>query len=239
MNIINTNARSLSPKIDSFIECYEELNVDIAVITETWLKDGPHLDQDLLDLERGAGIGSLTLNRDPNPSTRVAHGGVAIFFQSSVFSFKTFRFDNPHKFEILPAVLSIKGSARKLVVVAAYVPPNYTVPRARQCLEHIESLVIEVRRKFRDPYIVVAGDFNQWGIDQALIEFPDLREVHVGPTRGERAIDRLFCNFTRGITASGTVPPLETEAEQGQEAEVTTLSHTCQLRSRLGKLMSG
>ena len=159
--IINTNARSLSPKIDSFIQCYEELNVDIAVITETWLKNGAHLDQDLLDLERGAGIGSLALNRDPNPNTGVAHGGVAVFFRSSVFSFEVFRFENPHKFEILPAVSTIRGSARKLVVVAAYIPPNYTVPRARQCMDHIESLIIEIRQKFQDPYVVVAGDFNQ------------------------------------------------------------------------------
>ena len=108
---------------------------------------------------------------------------------------------------------NLRGSTRKLVVVAAYIPPNYTVPRAKQCLEHIENTIIDIIRRYNNPYLIVAVDFNQWEIDQALAEFQDLREVHVGPTRGDRAIDRLFCNMTAGILASGTVPPLETAPE--------------------------
>ena len=78
----------------------------------------------------------------------------------------------------------------------------------------------------------MAGDFNQWEIDQALIEFPDLCEVHVGPTRGDRAIDRLFCNMSRSIFASGTVPPLETEAEEAARSNhlITYMSTKIQLR---------
>ena len=212
MTIINTNARSLAPKIDSLIECFSELEVDVAVVTETWLKGGELLEKDISDLELGAGIGAVVKNRQPNPRTGVAHGGVGIFFRKSVSSFKTFRYANPENFEVLPAFTTLRGSARKLVVVAAYIPPNYPVPRARQCLDFIESLIIQVRLTFRDPYIVVAGDFNQWQIDQALVEFPDISEVHVGPTRGDRAIDRLFCNMTRSLLSSGTVPPLETES---------------------------
>ena len=46
-------------------------------------------------------------------------------------------------------------------MLAAYIPPNYAVPRAKQCLEYIENLVIDIRRTYRDPYLVVAEDFNQ------------------------------------------------------------------------------
>ena len=113
---------------------------------------------------------------------------------------------------------NLRGSTRKLVVVAAYVPPNYPVPRARQCLEYIENLVIEIRRTYRDPYLVVAGDFNQWDIGDALAEFQDLKEVHIGSTWGDRAINRLFCNMHRGISASGMVPPLQTTGEDGRIA---------------------
>ena len=35
LNLINTNARSLCPKIDSLLDCFEELEVDLAVVTET------------------------------------------------------------------------------------------------------------------------------------------------------------------------------------------------------------
>ena len=55
------------------------------------------------------------------------------------------------------------------------------------------------------------GDFNQWPVDEALSEFPDVKEAPVGPTRKDRCIDRVFTNFGRAITDTGTVPPLEPE----------------------------
>ena len=49
INIINTNARSLCPKIESLIDCFEELEVTLGVVTETWLADGDSLDRDIQD----------------------------------------------------------------------------------------------------------------------------------------------------------------------------------------------
>ena len=211
LTIINTNARSLCPKIDSLIDCFSELDVDISIITETWLKDSPQLDQDLADLEQGAGLSAILLNRAPNPTTGVSHGGVAVIYKKRIGNFKRISVSNPNNFEVLPVIGSLRGSSRKIVVIAAYLPPNYSVPRAASCIEYIEGVLIEVRRQYRDPYIVLGGDFNQWSIQDATAEFVDMREIHVGPTRGDRAIDRLFCNMSRSVTASGTVPPLETE----------------------------
>ena len=74
----------MGPKIDSLIDCFSELEADIAVVTETWFRDGNELSQDLADLENGTGIASLTRNRDPNPSTGVAHGGVAILYKKRI-----------------------------------------------------------------------------------------------------------------------------------------------------------
>ena len=211
MTLINTNARSLCPKIDSLIDCFQELSVDIAIITETWLKDGQDLEQNLSDLEHGAGLSLIPLNREPNPATGVAHGGVAVVYRKKVGSFKKIDFPNPHGYEVLPVVGSIRGSSRKLVVIAAYLPPNYTVPRGAGCLEHIENVLVHVKQRFKDPFIALGGDFNQWSGEDAIAEYPDMREVLVGPTRGDRAIDRLFTNMSRSLITSGTVPPLEAE----------------------------
>ena len=63
--IINTNARSLTPKIQSFIDNFLELDASISVVTETWLADGPGLDADLDDLLLGTGINLITRNRAP------------------------------------------------------------------------------------------------------------------------------------------------------------------------------
>ena len=95
--------------------------------------------------------------------------------------------------------------------MACYLPPNYNVHRGKEALEHIENIVIDLKRTYKDPFIMVTGDFNQWPVQDALQEFPDIREIDVGPTRGDRSIDRIFSNFGRAVTESGTVPPLEPE----------------------------
>lgn len=90
------------------------------------------LTEDQRDLELGVGLGSLVLNREPNARMGVAHNGVGIFYRKAVGDFKTVQIPYP---EVLPAVSTIRGSARKLVAVAAYIPLNYAVPWAKQCLE--------------------------------------------------------------------------------------------------------
>ena len=82
INIISTNARSLCPKIDSLIDCCEEMDTTIGIITEMWLADGESLDRDLHDLARGAGLGMICLNRPPG-QRGVSHGGVAIVYDLS------------------------------------------------------------------------------------------------------------------------------------------------------------
>ena len=59
VTIINTNARSLCPKIDSLIDCLEEMNSSVGIITETWLADGASLEDDITDLIHGAGVGLI------------------------------------------------------------------------------------------------------------------------------------------------------------------------------------
>ena len=185
MTLINTNACSLTPKIESLVDCFEELDVDMAVVKETWLWDGPALTRDLEDLEDGAGLITLTLNRDPHPVMGVSHGGVAFIYKKKIGSFKKIDFHNPEKFEILPVIGTVRGTSRKMVVVSVYIPPNYNIPRGSACLDAVEGLVLEIKAKYRDPYIIVAGDFNQWRIQDSLQEFADISESLVGPTRGD------------------------------------------------------
>ena len=185
------------------------MSVDIAVVTETWLKDGPDLEQDLRDLEDGAGLCAITLNRPPN-HTGVSHGGVAVITRKNMGNFKKFAIRNPEGYEVLPVVGSVQGTTRKLAVVAAYIPPNYTTAKGKGCVDFVEDLILELKRKFRDPFIIMAGDFNQWEIGASVTEYPDIKEAAVGPTRRDRCLDRIFSNMSRGITEAGTVPPLQT-----------------------------
>ena len=86
-NIINTNARSISPKIECFIEYLNELNTSVAFFIETWLTDGVPLQNDILDLEEATGFSMLYKNRLPN-ARGYSTGGVALAFRKSSISFK-------------------------------------------------------------------------------------------------------------------------------------------------------
>ena len=156
----------------------------------------------------------LTLNRPPNPRTGVAHGGVAVIYKKGMGNFKVIQHHNPEGYEVLPTIGTLCGTTRKMIVVAVYIPPNYSVPKGNACLDYVENLILDLKRKYRDPYIVVGGDFNQWQIQTALQEYPDMSEIHVGPTRRDRAIDRIFCNMARSVQTSGTLPPLEAESSE-------------------------
>ena len=82
-----------------------------------------------------------------------------------------------------------------MVVIGFYLPLNYPVKRAKGALSFIADCITQAKRKFNDPIVVVAGDFNQWKAESAVKDFIDLKEAKVGKTRGDHSIDRLFCNY--------------------------------------------
>ena len=85
-------------------------------------------------------------------------------------------------------------------------PPNITTVELRlipTVLQHVADVVVNIKRKFNVPYILIAGVFNQWRAADALDEFADVTEVQVGATRGSRKIDRIFSNMGRSVVESG------------------------------------
>lgn len=93
----------------------------------------------------------------------VAHGGVALLWKESAVGFKRVDVKNPQDFEVLVCAGSIPGQTRKLVVVSCYLPPNYKRSRGEAGLEHISDVIVAMKQRFTDPYLVVTGDFNETG----------------------------------------------------------------------------
>ena len=187
----------------------QEIDSGIAVVTETWMKDGEGLTDQAEDLSLGAGVGIAHRNRNMHRNG-VAYGGVAVLWQERLATLKKLTIEHAD-YEVLVVGGSVKGLGRKVLVVACYLPPNLTPGRAEQCMDFISDAVMEGKRRYKDPLVFVAGDFNQWHIEDYLMDYGDLREVQVGPTRGGRSIDRIFCNGSRMVTEAGTLEPLETE----------------------------
>ena len=120
----------------------------------------------------------ICLNR-PKNDRGFLHGGVAVTYRDSEVSMRRMKLHNPHGHEVMATTGMMKGTSRRLVVVASYVPPNYTVARGRAALEFTAGAVAEAKRRFDDPLLILAGDYNQWEIQQHLEDFPDLVELQV------------------------------------------------------------
>ena len=165
-------------------------------------------------------------NRLPS-ANGVCHGGVAIILKNNSSKGITYPFNHPENYEALPLPLQINldSITRKIVIIAAYIPPNYTTARGKVSLQHICDLVLDIKRKISGAYILIAGDFNQWEIGDALLDYPELVEVPTPPTRGDRHIDKIFTNWHEHIHESGVLPPLETE---GPPDTVTRSDHEIQ-----------
>ena len=153
LTIINTNARSLCPKINFLVDCFGEMDAGIG-----WLADGSSLNEDVEDLAKGAGLGFLYRNR-PFTERGLSHGGVAIVYKRSDFTFRNYEFENEENYEIVAAVDSMPGHSRKMIIVACYLPPGYSVGRGRGALHFMEDLLMEMKQKYSDPFILVGGDF--------------------------------------------------------------------------------
>ena len=110
--MLNTNARSLCPKISSLIDSFNDLSASVGIITETWLTDWDSLE----GLVLRTGLKMICKNRDPN-ERGYSHGGVAVAFKEPAVTLKEVRLHNPRKFEVLLTSGTIRGCSRKLCVV--------------------------------------------------------------------------------------------------------------------------
>lgn len=68
--------------------------------------------------------------------------------------------DNPENFEVLITAANLPCYKEKLITIACYLPLNYPVPKGRAAVSYIEDVVIEVKRRFKDPFLVIVDDFN-------------------------------------------------------------------------------
>ena len=84
----------------------------------------------------------------------------------------------------------------------------------------MSDVIDEAKRQFAECSVMLAGDFNHRPVEEAVEDHLEMHEVPHGNTRGNRAIDRTFTNFTRAITECGTLPPLETEVGQASDHKV-------------------
>ena len=203
-----TNARSLSPKIISLHTFFEEHKLDIALITESWLRDGQVLDRDVIDLEYGTNLKILYKNRPKrrNGMRRVG-GGVSIVFNKLTCSLRERKITG-NEFELVAAVGRIGRVTRPVAVFCAYLEPRMRNTELDSLCQLLSEEILAVKVAMKDPIIIFGGDLNRKDVVAAFNDFADIVRNNHDPTRRGVCLEVFFSNAT--VDSTSVWPPLET-----------------------------
>ena len=209
-NVLLTNARSLSPKILSLQTFFEEHEVDFALITESWLKDGSVLDRDVVDLEHGTNLKIIYKNRPVrSTSNRRVGGGVSIIFDKASCNFRERRVPTKGaRFELVAATGKTTKSDRKVAIFCVYLPPKLLVKDLNTLRDILAEQVLQLKTNGNDPVFFIGGDVNRRDLGPAFDAFIDIEQKNFMPTRRGACLDVMFSNAS--IASSSIWPPLET-----------------------------
>lgn len=190
--IINTNAQSLVPKRNE-LELYIRSNhVELACITETWLKNNVP--------DACVSIDGFNLER--RDRTDINGGGVCCYIQSGTPYFVWKELHNPD-LETLWLTLRPQHMPRQfshLSVGIIYHPPGCTArPRKdRPMLNHIQQCLDTILSKHPHSGVCVVGDFNKLK-DAELKRYP-LKQIVTTPTHGDSILDCMYTNMSDMFT---------------------------------------
>ena len=202
-----TNARSLSPKILSLHEYFEEHELHVAMVTESWLKDGAVLNRDVVDMEYGTNLKIIYKNRPGRGvGARRVGGGVSIIYNKSKCSLRERKIAG-NKYELVAAVGNIGRSKRQVAFFCLYVEPRTRVHELEQLCDLISNDILDLKAK-SNPIIFLGGDLNRRSLSGAVQAFPDIVQINNEPTRLNACLDVLLSN-AEGLS-SMVWPPLAT-----------------------------
>ena len=139
------------PKIESLLSTLDEMEADVACVTETWLL-GRHekVCQDIVDRTR---YGLIERNRQGRRG-----GGVCILYNKDHIHMTRCRLlDSGSNFEVVAAIGRRTRQRRKTLVISAYLPPKYTPEQNKNFLNYLCDCILTLKNRYSDPYIIIGG----------------------------------------------------------------------------------
>ena len=202
-----TNARSLSPKIHSLHDCFEEHELQVAMITESWLKDSTILNRDIIDLEYGTNLKIIYRNRPSKTvGARRVGGGVSIVYDKTKCSLRERKIVG-NKYELVAAVGKIGKAQRQVAFFCLYIEPKTKAQELEQICDLISNDILDLKAS-TNPIVFLGGDLNRRSLNAAVQAFPDIVQVNNEPTRRTACLDILMSDAP-DISAA-VWPPLAT-----------------------------
>ena len=210
------NCQSLKMKLKSLAENFKMNKTSFIITNETWFKARDRQLKTMLEeLEDEYDIRAIRKDRKLG-KTGLAHGGVAVFYDSSRCSFRKFQLNalrgkEVREYELLAVRGNLKGIKREIVVFSCYIPPKLKKKEVTSILETLTDAISEAKAKANCPWIVVAGDWNRYNTSSITKLFPDLKKKETGPTRGAATLDYSFSNFDDQIVNAEVCFPVESK----------------------------
>lgn len=154
--------------MEALRDAFGSLGLNVACITETWFKEGSDLREHLIEVE-----GSVH-HRSRDGRTRKTGGGVAVAFGTETCNLKVCNLKHAAKDAEVMCVVGVVGKvARRTAIFFVYVTPSTTVPMWDALKEPIAVEFGAVMKAYKNPIMMVTGDFNQRDIGGALNEVGD------------------------------------------------------------------
>ena len=66
-----------------------------------------------------------------------------------------------------------------------------------------------LRKRYNNPYVIVAGDFNKRDARRATADFPDIKPIQTPPTRGRNVLDVMLTSFNDAVLDSGVTDAIK------------------------------
>ena len=176
---------SLVPKIDEVNEFIIRNEINLALITETWLKES--VSDSVID------IPNFTLLRRDRTSQN--HGGVCAYIRESQYKYK--RLDDLNccdDHECLWIYLRPTRLPRGftcIIIAVIYHPPGAD---GKLFQDHLFQTLTLVESKYPNCGIIITGDFNRLNVTRLLNHFR-LKQIVKIPTRNDATLDLILTNI--------------------------------------------
>ena len=197
------NSRSLYNKAKNLKLLLTELDLDVALISETWERVLPNLEM-LIDSET---YNVISRKRVGHPG-----GGVAILVKKTYNTLDP-DLNPPQGIEVIWRILRVKVKNRTFHVglSALYVPP-----RSRLMNETVEFMISSIHilnARYKDITFLIGGDINNLVLQPIIDSLENMKQVVETPTHRNRVLDIILTNMKENYYPPFVRDPLECDED--------------------------
>ena len=198
---------------------FEELEVKIAIITETWSKPTGTFERIKERSMHEKGISMIYRHR----SGKKKGGGVMIAAKDTDVELCEYKIRNKN-YEIVAARAKILSVGRPVFIFGVYLPPDMKSAEVGAALEMVNEEILKIKTNVRNPIFIIGGDFNRKCMNPAVSDYDDIQELSESPpTRRGARLDLFASNINDSVKECFCASPLSSEDDVDSDHDVLVI----------------